>query len=174
MNAFVLNIGKPVSTHYNLVDSFSLPISLWIGWGGISILYPQIRTVLPESFAIKLKAIVRDESMRNTELSNDILPDKPLDIHTSDVSQRFSFNPFSEIVYADQQILFTSYCFREMTYNIQALLGKRPRAKKRIKNSFRLMNVWRKSLTLITFFNIFLCFLLHARPPVSLSNGSMR
>ena len=43
--------------------------------------------------------------MRNTELSNDILPDKPLDIHISNISQRFSFNPFGEIVYADQQIL---------------------------------------------------------------------
>ena len=79
--------------------------------------------------------------MRNTESSNDILPDKPLDIHISDISQWFSFDPFREIVYANQQILFTSYYFREMTYNIQAPLGERPRAKKKIKNSSKLMNV---------------------------------
>ena len=89
------------SVHYNLVDSFSLPISLLIGWSGISILYPKIITVLPESFAIKLKAIVRDESMGNPESSNDILPEKPLDIHISDISQRFSFDPFGEIVCVD-------------------------------------------------------------------------
>ena len=87
--------------HYNLVDSFSLPISLQIGWSGISILYPQIRIVLPEGFAIKLKAIIKDEGMGNPELSNDILPDKPLDIHISDISQRFSFDLFGEIVCAD-------------------------------------------------------------------------
>ena len=69
--------------------------------GGISILYPQIRTVLPGIFAIKLKAIVQDESIRNTESSNDILLDKPLDIHNSDISQRFSYDPFGEIVRAD-------------------------------------------------------------------------
>ena len=90
------------SIHYDLVDSFSLPISLWIGWSGISILYPQIKTVLPESFAIKLKAIIRDEGMRDLESSNDILPDKPFDIHISDISQRFGFDPLGEIICVDQ------------------------------------------------------------------------
>ena len=70
-------------------------------------------------------------------------------------------------------MLFISYCFRERTYNIQTTLSKRPRAGKRIENSSRLVNVWRESLTLITFPNIFLCFLLHAWPPVSLSNSPM-
>ena len=112
--------------------------------------------------------------MRNTESSNDILPDKPLNIHISDISQRFSFDLFGEIVCVNKQILFTSYRFRERTYNIQAPLGKRPKAGKRIKNSSRLMNVWCKSLTLITFFNIFLCFLQYAKPLVSLSNGLVR
>ena len=61
----------------------------------------MITTVLPESFAIKLKAIVRDKGIGNTESSNDVLPDKPLDIYISDISQRFSFDPFDEIVCAD-------------------------------------------------------------------------
>ena len=82
--------------------------------------------------------------MRNPESSNDILPNKSLDIHIFDISQRFNFDPFGEIVRADQQILFTSYCLREKTYNIQAPLGKGPRARKKIKNSSRLMNVWRE------------------------------
>ena len=98
----IFPLHRPTSSiHYNLIDSFSLPISLWIGWSGISILYPQITIVLLESFPIKLKTIVRDESMGDPESSNDILPDKSLDIHISDSSQRFSFNPFGEIVCAD-------------------------------------------------------------------------
>ena len=48
-------------------------------------LYP-IRTVFPESFAIKLKAIIRDESIGNPESSNNVLPDEPFDIYIPDVS----------------------------------------------------------------------------------------
>ena len=142
--------------------------------GGISILYPQIRTVLPEGFAIKLKAIIRDEGMGNPESSNDILPDKPFDIHVSDISQRFNFDPLGKIICADQQILFISYCFREKTYNIQSPLSKRPRAGERIENSSRLVNFWREPLALITSLDIFLCLFLHVRPPVPLSNDSVR
>ena len=67
-----------------------------------------IRTVLPEGFTIKLKAIIRDEGIRNPEPSNDILPDKFFDIYISDISQRFSFDPLGKIICADQQILFVS------------------------------------------------------------------
>nr|XP_023926607.1 stress response protein NST1-like [Quercus suber] len=62
-----------------------LPISLWIDRSGISVLYPQIGTILSESFAIKLKTIIRDERLRNPESSNDIFPDTPLDIHIPDI-----------------------------------------------------------------------------------------
>ena len=88
LHPFSLCVVQPLfrSIHYNLVDSFSLPILLRIGRSGISILYPQVRTVLPEGFAIKLKAIIRDEGMRNLELSNNILPDKSFDIYILDIS----------------------------------------------------------------------------------------
>ena len=36
------------------------------------------------------------------------------------------------------------------------------------------MNVWCKSLTLITLFHIFLCFFLHIWPPIALCEGPMR
>ena len=74
------------SVHYNLVNSFSLPISLRVGRSGISILYTQIRTVFPEGFAIKLKAIIRDECIGNPKSSNYVLLDEPFDIYISDVS----------------------------------------------------------------------------------------
>ena len=74
------------SAHYDLIDSFGLPISFWIGWNGISILYTKIRIVFPEGFAIKLNAIIRDESIGNPESSNKVLPDEPFDIYIPDVS----------------------------------------------------------------------------------------
>ena len=77
------------------------PIFLWIGRGGIPVLYLQIKTVLPEGFAIKLKAIIRDEDMGNPESSYNILPDESLDIYISDIGQRFSLNPLGKIICAD-------------------------------------------------------------------------
>ena len=75
-----------MSVQYDLINSFNLPISLRVGRSGISILYTQIRTVFPESFAIKLKTIIRDECIGNLESSNNVLPDEPFDIYISDVS----------------------------------------------------------------------------------------
>jgi len=46
--------------------------------------------------------------MGNPESSNDILSDKSFDIYTSDMSQRFSFDPLGKIICTDQQILFIS------------------------------------------------------------------
>ena len=40
--------------------------------------------------------------MRDPKSSNDVLPDILLSIHILDVSQRLGFDPFGEIVYADQ------------------------------------------------------------------------
>ena len=90
------------SIHYNLVDSFNSSISLRIGRSKIPVLYPQIKTVLPKGFAIKLKAIIRDEGIGNPESSYDILPDESFDIYVSDISQRFNLDPFGKIICANQ------------------------------------------------------------------------
>ena len=110
LHLFSFCIIQPLfkSIDYNFVDNLSLAIPLRIGRSGISVLYPQVRTVLPEGFTIELKAIIRDKGMGNPESSNDILLDKSFDIYISDISQRFSFNPLSKIIRADQQILFVS------------------------------------------------------------------
>ena len=81
----IQSLFKPA--HYDIIDSFGLPISLWIGWSGISILYTQIKTVFPEGFAIKLKAIIRYESIRNPESSNNVLPDEPFDIYIPELAR---------------------------------------------------------------------------------------
>ena len=72
--------------------------------------------------------------MRDLKSSNDVLPDKLLSIHILDVGQGLGFNPFGEIVYANQQISLISYCFRERAYNIQAPLSEQPRTGKGIED----------------------------------------
>ena len=55
-----------------------------------------------EGSAIELKAIIRDEGIRNPESRNNILLDKLFDIYVFDISQRFSFNQLGEVIYADE------------------------------------------------------------------------
>ena len=79
--------------------------------------------------------------MRDFEPSDNIFLNKSLGIHNPDICQWFNFNPFGEVIRADQQISFVPYYFRERTYVVQSPLIKRPRAGQWIKDSFRLMNV---------------------------------
>ena len=90
------------SVHDDLVNSLSLSISLRIGRSRIPILYTQIRTIFPESFAIKLKAIVWDEHIRNPELCNNVLPNEPFDVYVLDISQRLSFDSLGKIICTDK------------------------------------------------------------------------
>ena len=129
---FSLCVVQPLfkSTHYDLIDSFSLPIPLGICRGGIFIRYAQVTTRPPEGLTIELKTIVRDEGTRDSKPSDNIFSNKSLDI-----CQWFSFNPFGEVICANLQIPLVPYYFREKTNNIQIPLSKRPRVGKRIKNS---------------------------------------
>lgn len=48
------------SIDYDFVDSFRLPIPLWIGWGEVSVLDAQLAAIPLKCFTIKLKPVVRD------------------------------------------------------------------------------------------------------------------
>ena len=122
----IQSLLKPID--YCLVNSFSLPIALWIGGSGISVSYTQFRTIFSKGIAIELESIIRNKSSRNSKSCNNVLPDKPLHIYVPDVRQGLSFNPFGEVVCADQQILLVSYGFRKKADNVQPPLRKRPRA----------------------------------------------
>ena len=71
---------------YNLINSFGLSISLRVGRGGIPICNSQATTISSEGFAIKLKAIVQDEGMRDPKSNNNVLLDELLGIHIPYVS----------------------------------------------------------------------------------------
>lgn len=111
--------------------------------------------------------------MRNSETGNDILPYKSLHIYVSDIGQRLSFDPFREIVCADQKVLPVSCGLWEWTHYIQTPLCKRPWNKYWVEDSTWLVYVRCKSLTLITLLYIIMGFFLHVRPPILLSNGSV-
>ena len=151
-----------------------MSVPLWICRGWISICYAQLIAIPPEGLAIKLQSIVRDEGTRDSKPSDNIFPNKSLCIRIPNICQWFSFNLLSEVIRASQQISFIPCCLRERTYNVQAPLSKRPRAGQRIKDSFGLMNVWCKSLALVTLLHILLFFLLHIWPSIALSEGPIR
>ena len=111
--------------------------------------------------------------MRDPKPSYNIFPNKSLGIHVPNVSQWFSFNPLGKVICVDQHVPLISCSLRKRTYNIQAPLSERLRVGQRIKDSSQLVDVWCKSLALVTLLYIFLYFLLHDRPPISLSDGSI-
>ena len=87
---------------YDFVNSFSLSITLGVSRSGIPVYNSQVTVVSPEGLAIKLKAVVRDKGVGDPKSSNNVLPDKFLGIHIPDIGQGLGFDPFGEIVCADQ------------------------------------------------------------------------
>ena len=158
--------------NYHFVNSFGLPIALWVSRSGISVSYTQFWTIFPKGIAIKLESIIWDQSAGNPKSCNNVSPNKLLHVYVFDVRQGLSFNPLSEVVCADQQVLLVSYGFRKRVDNVWPPLGKRPRARERVKNSSWLVDIWSISLTLIALPNVLLRFILHIWPPISLCDGS--
>ena len=111
--------------------------------------------------------------MWDSKLGDNIPPDKPLSIHIPDVSKWLSFHPLGKIVRPDKEPPLVPYSSGKWPYYIQTLLSKWPRAGKWIQDSPWLMNIWGISLTLVTLPHIVLRSFLHARPPISLGEGSM-
>ena len=58
--------------------------------------------------------------MRYPEPGDNIFLDKFLGFHISNVRQGFSFDPFGEIICANQQISLVTCCFGKRAINIQA------------------------------------------------------
>ena len=82
-----------------------------ISWSGILVCNSQLTAISPKGFAVELESIVQDKGMRYFEVSDNVLLDKPLYVHILDIRQRLNFNPFGEIVCANQQIFLISRCF---------------------------------------------------------------
>ena len=153
---------------------FGLSVSLGVGRSGIPVGDPKLAAILPEVLAIKLKTVVRDECVWGSEACNNVFPNEFLGIHIPDVGQRFNLHPLGEIISSDYYVSLISCRFGERTDNIKTPLSKRPGARERVKDSFGLVDIWGKSLALITLLCIFLGLPLHVRPPVSLGKCPVR
>ena len=162
------------STHYDFVHNLSLSISLGVGKSGIPISDPKLTAILPEVLTIKLETVVRHECVWSSEACNNVFPNEFLGVHIPDVGQRFSLNPFGEIIVSDYYVLLIPCCFGERTDNIKTPLSKRPGAGEGVKDSFGLVDIWGKSLALITLVCIFLGLSLHVRPLISLAECPVR
>ena len=106
------------SIYYDLVNSFSLSIPLRVCQSGVSVCNSQLTTVTPKGFAVELMYIVQDKGVWYPEVSDNVFPEKLLCVHISDIRQRLNFDPFGEIICANQQILLVSCCFRKGANNI--------------------------------------------------------
>ena len=122
---FIQPLLEPI--YSNFVSSLNLTISLGVSRGRKPICNSQITAVSLEAFVIKLKSIVRDEAMRDPEPGDNVFLDKFLGVYIFDVCQGLGFNPFGEIVCANQHISLVTCYFGERANNIQAPLCKRPR-----------------------------------------------
>ena len=109
---FSLCIIQPLleSTHYDLVNNLGLSIPMEISWGRISIRNSQVTTVSLERFAVKLKVIVRDKRIKDPKPCDNVFPNEFLGIHVPNIYQWLSFNLFSEVFRADQQISLVPCC----------------------------------------------------------------
>ena len=115
---------KPID--YDLIGGFGLTIPLRISWSRVPVGDPQFTAVSPEGFAVELKPIVQDEDFRDPESWDDVSPGELFRICISDVSQWLRFDPFGEVICADQQVPLISCCFGKGAYNVQAPLGEWP------------------------------------------------
>ena len=80
------------------VNSLGLSIPLGISWCRISICNSQTAAISSEGLAIKLRAIVRDEGVRDPESGDNVLLDKFLYIDIPNVCQYLDFYLFGEII----------------------------------------------------------------------------
>ena len=95
-----------------------MAVTLRLCWGGVSIFYAQITTILPEGLAIKLEPIIRDESVWDPKSRYDIPPYKSLHILISDVSKRLGLHPLSEVIHCDEEEILTSGGLREQANDV--------------------------------------------------------
>ena len=114
---------------YNLIGGLGLSIPLRISRRRILVPNSQLPTISLEGFTVKLKTIIRDQSVRNSKRGDNIPPDEPLSVHVPDISKGLSFHLLGKVVHADEEPSSVSCSLRKWPHYIQALLSKRPRAR---------------------------------------------
>ena len=93
-----LRLASSSNHLHNLVGCFSLAVALRVSKCGVPIPYSKLTAVSSKSFAIKLKAIDRDEGVKDTETCDYISSHEVLDVLILDVGEGLCFHPFRDVV----------------------------------------------------------------------------
>ena len=70
-----------------------------MSWGRVVVLDPELGTKIPELRIVKLFPIIRHHGSWDAKPANYGVPDKAVYLLFCDSSQRFGFDPFSEIIH---------------------------------------------------------------------------
>ena len=120
-----------------------------------------------ECVVVELLSIVKDKDSRNSEVTNDVLPYKALDVLFSDRGQGFLFDPLSKVVDSYGEELELPYRHKEGFYNVKSSLGKGPWGIHWSMLFQQLSCNFAKGLALITCLYVGLGVFLHGGPIVS-------
>ena len=88
-----------------LVRCFSLSISLGVPLCGEAKLHFTALTEFPEVARNELGSIISDDLLGYAKPANDILPDETLDVQILNISMRFCFDPFREVISEYKKVL---------------------------------------------------------------------
>ena len=87
-----------------------MSIALRITWCGVQILDVEFRAKIPESDAVKLRAVISYNGLRDSEAADDVLPHELGDVFVLDASVCFSFYPFTKVICGDEQEFLLGSC----------------------------------------------------------------
>ena len=123
----------------------------------------EFQAKIPEGNAIKLQTIVGYDCLRDSKPTNDVLPNEFRDIFVLDISIRFYFYPFTEVICGNEQEFHLGSCDGQGSHYVHPPLCKRPRAGYQLQRFSWHMWDGCMSLAFVTFLNISRRILLHSR-----------
>ena len=99
-----------------------------MSWGRVVVLDPELGTEIPKLRIVELLPIVRHQGSWDTKPANYGAPNEVAYLLFYDSSQRFSFDPFGEIIYCyDDKFVLALSNGQRSQYDLPLLL-KRPGA----------------------------------------------
>ena len=108
------------------VDSFDLPIGLWVIHDSETLSDPQRFAELDELFAGKLGPVVYDYLSRNSESVNNIIPCEVLYLWVRNLCKLLGFSQLDEVINSHYGILVPPLDCRKWTNQVRPPNGERP------------------------------------------------
>src|SRR5205814_1469567 len=107
------------------VESFCLPVALWVCHSSVAYFYAEFFAPVFELCACELNAIICDDPIWNAESDHNVL-EEFLRFGSCDHGDRFGFNPLGEFVDGDEEMYKTARCSLQRADHIENPDCKRP------------------------------------------------